>query len=608
MSDVAQIKNLLRRVARRLRAQRAIESISTMLILSGAWLILTLFLLKIRHLGPTHFTLIFGLALLFPLSALLVSLLRPIKPMMAAQIVDRRLGLKDRIGSAVDFAERDELSPYAGAQVRDAARHAASVEPRDAMPLRMPRRAGVFFVQLMVAAALVALPAFPEPAPALASAPPPEVQGMTVEFDELDGFNEFLRDVHQDAVDEEMDEVAQAAEDFNRLLQDLADQRLPYREALDRIAALEQKIARDRWEPDPEAEQFLDQIGRDLQRSKITKEAGTALREKELRKSRDALRKAAQKSKREAPDRRRMEELRRALDRAAKRQPPNLAERQNRLKQQQRRLKQKNQSAKQNRANKRRLKQNKRELERLRRNLARHQERQRQLERLQRDLQQAAEGLNMAASPELQQMLDQLAEDINRMARQQSSEQQMRSMRERLEELRRLLQQMQRGGKGFKRRLSRFNKGARSGCKAGGGKSGQGGKGGGLALRPGGGGKGGLRLQRKGGQGGSKGQGQDRPGGGKGAGVGDSHDPRLRGDETKLKAQYTDIQVNPEAGEGPSRQQVIETAADQGFSSKSYGKVHETYERHAESLLEKQDIPPGYRRYIRLYFERIRPR
>jgi hypothetical protein len=53
---------------------------------------------------------------------------------------------------------------------------------------------------------------------------------------------------------------------------------------------------------------------------------------------------------------------------------------------------------------------------------------------------------------------------------------------------------------------------------------------------------------------------------------------------------------------------VIETAADQGFSSPGYSEVHETYERHAESLLEKQDVPPGYRRYIRLYFERIRPR
>ena len=33
-----------------------------------------------------------------------------------------------------------------------------------------------------------------------------------------------------------------------------------------------------------------------------------------------------------------------------------------------------------------------------------------------------------------------------------------------------------------------------------------------------------------------------------------------------MKAQFTDVQVNPAQGEGPSRQQVIQTAADQGFS------------------------------------------
>ena len=194
------------------------------------------------------------------------------------------------------------------------------------------------------------------------------------------------------------------------------------------------------------------------------------------------------------------------------------------------------------------------------------------------------------------------------MAREQSNEQQMQQLRQRLEELRRLLQQLQRGGKGFKVRLQRFNKGARGGqCKGGGGKAGQGG-GKTIGLRPGGS-KGGLSLLRKGGQGGgSKSGGQKQPGGSKGQGVGDQHDPNTMGDQTKLKAQYTDVQVNPESGEGPSRQQVIQTAADQGFATKTYGEVHQTYERHAESLLEKQDVPPGYRRYIRLYFERIRPR
>lgn len=614
MADVSSIRLLLKRVSRRLRAQRALEALSSMSILSGAWLIVAIFLLKVRHLGPENLALVLGLALLFPLTALLITLLRPIHPMIAAQVVDRRLGLKDRIGSAWDFLTRNEgegLSPYARAQVDDAAQRAAGVKTREAFPLRFPRRFGVFALQLLLAGVLVMVPAFPEPRPAEAAAPPPEVDGMAVDFDELDGFNEFLNEVHQDAVNEELDEVAQAAEEFNELLQDLADQRLPYRDALDRIAALDQKLAREQWEPDPEAEQFLKQLGQDLKRSKITKEAGEALHENELRKAREAVRKSAEQVKREPPDPRRLEELRRAIERAAKRQPPDSEQRLKRLQQKQRRLKQKNQQKQQSRANKRRLRKNQRELERLRRNLEKHRQQQRQLQRLQRDMQQLAESLNLHGNEELQQMLDQLAEDINRMAREQQSEQQTRSLRQRLDELRRLLQQLQRSGKGFKVRLGRFNKGARGGKSRPMSGGGSGGKGGGktITLTPGGrGGKGGLALRKRGGQGGSKGQNGDRPGGSKGQGIGNSHDPDMRGDGSKLKGRYTDVQVNPAQGEGPSRQQVIQTAADQGFATESYGKVHQTYERHAESVLEKQDIPPGYRRYIRLYFERIRPR
>lgn len=608
MSDVTPVRRLIRRVTTRLRAQRAIEAVGTMLILTGAWMILAVFLVKVRHLGPEHFSLILGLALFFPLTALLVSILRPIRPMMAAQIVDRRLGLKDQFGSAYDFSTREkgEIGPYAKVQMEDAASRAASVRIGQAVPIRLPRKLLVFLAQVVAVVILVLLPEFPEPARAQAAAPPPEAQGMAVEFDELDGFNEFLRDVHQDAVDEELDEVAQAAKEFNKLLQDLADQRLQYRDALERIAAIEQKLADQRWEPDPEAERFLKQIGQDLQKSKLTKDAGEALRENELRKARDEVRKTAEQVKREPPDKQRMNELRRALEKAAKRQPPNYDEQLKRLKQERRRLKQKNQQNKQSERNKRRLKKNKRELETLQRNLDRQRERQRQLERLQRDLEQLSASLNLNASDEMQQMLEQLAEDINRMAREQSSEQQMQQLRERLEELRRLLQQLQRGGKGFKVRLGRFNKGARCGCK-GGGKGGGNGKT--ITLMPGGrGGKGGLvLLKKKGGQGGKQGQGQDK-GGNKGGGIGSSHDPNNQGDPTQMKAKHTDVEVSLQHGEGPSRSQVIETAAEDGFASPHYTKIHETYERHAESQLEKQDVPPGYRRYIRLYFERIRPR
>ena len=49
-------------------------------------------------------------------------------------------------------------------------------------------------------------------------------------------------------------------------------------------------------------------------------------------------------------------------------------------------------------------------------------------------------------------------------------------------------------------------------------------------------------------------------------------------------------------------------AADRGFSSRGYRKVHADYSAHAEELLEDESIPPGYRHYVRRYFQLIRPR
>jgi hypothetical protein len=523
--------------------------------------------------------------------------------MLAAQIADRRLGLKDELGSAYDFGTRPRLpGRYAAAQISEAAERAGKLRASEAVPLRFPRKLLVFLGQTAAAACLALLPFFPTPERAVAAAPPPTIDGMHVDYDELAGYNGFLREVHQDALDEDLDEVAAAAEEFNELLQDLADERLPYRDALERIADLEQKLAEERWAPDPEVEDYFKAVGRDLARTKLMNKVGEALREQDLQQARDEVRQLAAQTKVEPPDPRRLEELRRAVEQAAKRETPDIDKQMKQLEERQRRLKQKKQGETSERQ-KTRLKRDKRELERLSRDVERQRARQRQLERLSRDLQQLGESPNIEAGDDLQQLLEQLGEDINQMAREQTTDEQMRELRQRLEELRRLLQQLQRGGKGFKLRLGQFNEGAGGKCQGGGGKV--------LDLQPGG--KGGIGLLRKkaGGDGqasGKQGGGEDRPGGNPGDGIGTSHDPNTMGDPTKIKAEYTDVQATPQQGEGPSRAEVIRTAAEQGFAVRGYGKVHEAFESHAESLLEQEEVPPGYRRYIRQYFERIRPR
>ena len=62
------------------------------------------------------------------------------------------------------------------------------------------------------------------------------------------------------------------------------------------------------------------------------------------------------------------------------------------------------------------------------------------------------------------------------------------------------------------------------------------------------------------------------------------------------------------SGEGDSRSEVILTAADHGFASTPYRRVYQDYRKHAEELLEKDQVPAAYRYYVRRYFQLIEPR
>jgi hypothetical protein len=63
-----------------------------------------------------------------------------------------------------------------------------------------------------------------------------------------------------------------------------------------------------------------------------------------------------------------------------------------------------------------------------------------------------------------------------------------------------------------------------------------------------------------------------------------------------------------DTGQGGSRSQIIEGASDRGFASGGYKKVFREYHTVAEETLNKDEIPGGYRFYVRRYFQLIRPR
>ena len=112
------------------------------------------------------------------------------------------------------------------------------------------------------------------------------------------------------------------------------------------------------------------------------------------------------------------------------------------------------------------------------------------------------------------------------------------------------------------------------------------------------------------GQGQGQGQGgQGGQGGQKGPGWGTGHDGNVQGGATNPKVGVQDTQVQGnDTGQGGSRSEVILGAAERGFASRGYQKVYREYHTVAEEALNKDEIPGGYRFYVRRYFQLIRPR
>jgi hypothetical protein len=115
-----------------------------------------------------------------------------------------------------------------------------------------------------------------------------------------------------------------------------------------------------------------------------------------------------------------------------------------------------------------------------------------------------------------------------------------------------------------------------------------------ISLSKGGSGSG----QSQGGQGGQQ---------GKGWGTGAGGNPQ--GQASSIKSGVQDTQVaGQDTGQGGSRSEVIQGAAERGFASRGYQKVYREYHTVAEEALNKDEIPGGYRFYVRRYFQLIRPR
>lgn len=98
------------------------------------------------------------------------------------------------------------------------------------------------------------------------------------------------------------------------------------------------------------------------------------------------------------------------------------------------------------------------------------------------------------------------------------------------------------------------------------------------------------------------------PGSGEEYGEGDGGDPRS--DESAdrisdLERERTEVEGSED---GPATSQVFRDAAADGFASAAYREVYQEYAQAAESALESEEIPVGYRRFVEQYFRMVEPR
>jgi hypothetical protein len=652
MSLPAELSRHVRTTALRIRLQRGLNAAVVLAIAGLGLAAFVVALMKTDALGEARAIPWLAAAAALPLLGALAGLARPVRPLLAAKLLDRAHGLEDRVTNAVSFAAlpSSERTPFMDAAIDDARAHSKILRATRAMPLRAPDGV-VPMLGLGVGVALLAfleVPRFVEEHAMSGGIVP-----VLLHEDDLDAFDSGLRDLIDDP--ETPDDVRGAAREFNRLIEDLADERLDRAETLRRIAELERRLSEARPADPDLMRDSLAQLGRDLERASLADELSSALRDADAARAEAEMRRLAERLRSEEPNRAELERLRQALSRAAENQPEDLRDEIRQQEEEVNRLLQRQREKQGATPQERRLLQRRqRELERLRREHQESAERQRQLDRLQRELSQAAEQLGQQQQDQAAQDLDQGAQDLNRMAREQMSDEEMQRMQQQLAELRELIRQSRQqqqqaqngqgqrgqGGQGQQgqSRMDRFVLRARGqgegegmpiGTPGQGGQEQQGGQQGQQGQQQGQGqggdgqgqGEGQQQLLVLGGQGGGdavleipgmgqqQGQGQQGTGParqGPGAGVG--HDPTMLDDPTHLGGSRQTVRVEGQQGEGPTRSEVIRSSAQRGFASRDYRDVYTDYSGHAEEVLEQDEVPPGYRSYVRRYFQLIRPR
>jgi chemotaxis protein histidine kinase CheA len=641
-------------VRRRMRWQAAARGAAALAVAAAATVLVGVYLRALGAIGERGFACAVGVGVALILSGAIAAAARALPLRKVAKLVDDTHRLADRFGVALEFRDEKTPTPMMLAAIADAEAYAHKVRAKLASPWRRPPHLAVIGLCAALAIAVHFLQ-FPVAA-AIVQEAGKQIPGLVLDRDQLEPERELIAGIKREAMATDDDELGRLADELQKLL----DQKdLTRKELFEKLAELEQKaLAGDRadqgWE---ELKQKLRKAGEQLGDGSLAKEAADALKKDDLERAKKELEELAKKLDQNQLDPKEQEKLAKALEQAAREQMKTDAEQKNereiqKLEQEQRRLKrdQEKQANQKNEEQQRRLQKNERQLQQLKREQQRQQNAQRQLQRLQRQMQSAASQMRDGGGQQQQNAgqsmrnaaneLGKMQDEIRKLGNSQATQSAIAQLRE---ALRRMPQNGQ-GGQGQSVTILDGNQqpgphgdhGSNDGQQGQNGQKGQngqngkngpkgekmrdfltraGGKGGDgkdMIFMPGQNGGDGkdqllLPMGEGGQQNGPGGQGHDMPGLSS-DGIGDSHDPNLHGEATQLAAKRQLSRVQGKMGAGPSKSETILGSAEKGFATANYRRVYGDYTSVVEEVMSKEQVPPGYRYYVKRYFQLIKPR
>jgi hypothetical protein len=661
--DLSPILARTRAVAVRIALARALRAGTTTAALAVGALAIALVAQRLGWLAPTDFLAMLVAAIAGTTLITLTSAARRLPSLTAAELLDRTHDLSGRLASAIELATSG--APMAALAIDDAVLHVRDVSPSRAFPIRPPRNGRALALAALSLALATTVERPPPPTP---TATVPHLAPLLVHTDDLALERDALADL---STPDATPELRRALDETNALLESIEDRTLDRTEVLRRLGDLTARLDRPRPASLVAREELLTAIGDRLGSGETTRALASALRDADAVAAQRALQALAERAREHQLSAEERRALREALAEARAADDSDdadheLAEAERTVEEQraaahgeeqERLLAQQEEEVQRLREEHERRMQAEQELERLERELGES------ADQLDDD---------GSEDEEAAQSLDDAAEDLNRTAHEQASEEEMRELAEQLRQLREMIRRQReqqqggqgddgeggegsgRGSRGGASAMDRFVLRARGGDEGsegtrigvGGGSEGSGqtdgsqGDGGEDESGSPGGTSG--SAQGEDGEGGTGDQGETQPmlvlgdqsggsailelpgfgrrgtgdarGGGDGegderGGAGHDHDPASLSDPSDRSGDHRTVAVHGEdRGRGPSRSEVIRGGAASGFASRDYERVYADYERHAEEAIEDDRIPPGYRFYVRRYFDLIRPR